>query len=61
MNETKNKKRGIYMVESYDGKISKMYANFKCADKYARKLALNEIWCALYEVTENGVIEIAAC
>lgn len=61
MATTENKKRGVYMVESYDGKIRKMYHNFKSADKYARKLASNEIWCSLYEATEDGFVEIAAC
>lgn len=61
MATTETKKRGIYLVESYDGKIRKMYCNFKSADNYARKLARNEIWCRLLEVTENGIVEIAAC
>lgn len=61
MATTENKKRGVYMVESYDGKIRKMYHNFKSAYKYANKLASNEVWCALYEATEDGFVEIAAC
>ena len=61
MATTENKKRGIYVVESYDGKIRKVYRNFKSAYKSANTLARNGIWCALYEVTENGFAEIAAC
>ena len=61
MATTKNKNRGVYMVESNDGKISKMYHNFKSAYKYANKLASNEIWCSLYEMTENGFVELASC
>ena len=59
MQETK--KRGIYLVESYDGTIRKMYVNYKSADKYARKLARNEKWCRLLEVTDGKIIELAAC
>lgn len=61
MAPTENMKRGVYIVESYDGKIHKMYHNFKSAYKYANKLASNEIWCSLYEATENGLVEIASC
>lgn len=61
MNDTENRKRGIYLVQSYDGTISKVYHNFKSAYKYANKLARNGVWCALLEVTENGPVEIAAC
>ena len=61
MATTENKKRGIYIVESYDGKIRKMYHNFKSAYKYATKLASNGIWCSLYESTENGFVELASC
>lgn len=61
MNDTENKKRGVYLVKSYDGTISKVYRNFKSAYNYANKLARNEVWCALLEVTENGTVEIAAC
>lgn len=61
MNDTENKNRGIYLVKSYDGTISKVYKNFKSAYKYANKLARNGILCALLEVTENGPVEIAAC
>lgn len=56
-----SKNRGIYVVESYDGKIRKTYRNFKSAYKYANKLARNEIWCGLYKATDNGFVEIAAC
>jgi hypothetical protein len=59
MQETK--KRGIYLVESYDGTIRKMYANYKSAYKYANKLAREEKWCSLLEVTDDGIIELAAC
>lgn len=59
MQETK--KRGIYLVESYDGTIRKMYANYKCADKYARKLAMDGKWNRLLEVTDGKIIELAAC
>jgi hypothetical protein len=59
MKETK--KRGIYLVESYDGTIRKMYVNYKSADKYARKLAMDGKWCSLLEVTDDGIIELAAC
>lgn len=59
MQETK--KRGIYLVESYDGTIRKMYANYKCAYKYANKLAREEKWCSLLEVTDDGIVEPAAC
>lgn len=55
------KKRGIYLVESYDGTIRKMYANYKCAEKYARKLAVEGKWCSLLEVTDDEIIELAAC
>lgn len=58
---TESKKRGTYIVESYDGKIRKVYRNFKSADKYARNLAINDIMCALYESTANGFVEIEAC
>lgn len=61
MATTENKSRGVYLVKSYDGTISKEYRNFKSAYKYANKLAINGIWCALYELTENGFVEIAAC
>lgn len=62
MAETKNTMhRGIYIVESYDGKIWKMYSNYKSAYKYANKLASEMIWCSLLQVTDNGIVEIAAC
>lgn len=61
MTTTENKKRGVYMVESYDGKTRKIYHNYKSAYNYANKLARNEVWCALLEITENGPVEIAAC
>ena len=59
--KTESKKRGTYIVESYDSKIRKVYRNFKSADKYVRKLAINNVMCALYESTENGFVEIEAC
>lgn len=59
MKETK--KRGIYLVESYDGTIRKMYVNYKCADKYARKLARDGKWNRLLEVTDDEIVELAAC
>lgn len=55
------KKRGIYLEESYDGTIRKMYVNYKCAEKYARKLAAEGKWCSLLEVTDDEIIELAAC
>lgn len=55
------KKRGIYLVESYDGTIRKMYVNYKNAEKYARKLARAGKWNSLLEVTDDGIIELAAC
>lgn len=55
------KKRGIYLVESYDGTIRKIYVNYKSAYKYASKLARNEVWNRLLEVTDNGIVELAAC
>ena len=58
---TESKKRGTYIVKSYDGKIRKVYRNFKPAYKYANKLAFNGVMCALFESTENGFVEIAAC
>lgn len=59
MQETE--KRGIYLVESYDGTIRKMYVNCKSAYKYANELAGEEKWCSLSEVTYDGTIEPAAC
>ena len=58
---TESKKRGTYLVASYDGKIRKVYTNYKCADKYANKLARNAIWCSLYELTADGFVELGAC
>lgn len=60
MKETK--KRGIYIVESYDGTIRKVYANYKSAYKYGNKLAREGKWNSLSEVTEDGkIVELAAC
>lgn len=59
MQETK--KRGIYLVESYDGTIRKMYVNYKSADKYARKLARDGKLNRLLEVTDSEIVELAAC
>lgn len=59
MQETK--KRGIYLVESYDGTIRKMYVNYRSADKYANKLARDGKWNRLLEVTDGKIVELAAC
>ena len=59
MQETK--KRGIYLVESYDGTIRKIYVNYKSAYKYGNKLAREGKWNSLLEVTDDGIIELAAC
>ena len=58
MQETE--KRGIYLVESHDGTIRKMYVNCKSAYKYADKLAREEKRCSPLEVTDDGTIEPAA-
>ena len=59
MQETK--KRGIYVVESYDGTIRKMYVNYKSAYKYANKLAREGKWNRLLEDVDGLIVELAAC
>ena len=54
-------KRGIYIVESYDGTIRKMYVNYKCAYKYANKLAREGKWNHLLEDVDGLIVELAGC
>ena len=55
------KKRGIYLVESYDGAIRKRYVNYKSAYKHANKLAREGKWNRLLEVVDGKIVELAAC
>ena len=55
------KKRGVYVVESYDGTIRKIYANYRSAYNYANKLARAGKWNRLLECTGNEFVELAAC
>lgn len=41
--------RGIYYVESYDGKIRKIFRNYKSAENYCRKLIQNDINCGIFQ------------
>lgn len=50
-------KRNFYWVISYDGKIEKMYKNYKSAYKYAEKLIRQDIYNGIYTYNENGKLE----
>ena len=50
-------KRNFYWVISYDGKIEKMYRNYKSAYKYAVKLIQQDIYNGIYTYNENGKLE----
>lgn len=50
-------KRNFYWVISYDGKIEKMYRNYKSAYKYAVKLIQRDIYNGIYTYNDNGKLE----
>lgn len=55
-------KRSIYWVMSYDGKIEKMYRNYKAAYKFAVSLINKEIWNGIYTYDENGKLyQVIGC
>lgn len=47
-------KRSIYIVMSYDGKIEKVYRNYKNAYKFAVSLIHRNIYNGIYTYDENG-------